>query len=373
MGFLFASQSDVTLIVIKEPTENDENKTKTALFHVDRAKLIESSAYFRTMFSSRWERAGKYNPTLRGDTIKSMEVILGSIHGFDPEPESVSVTDVWYTMRACNKYLLDPKKLVGWFTRWIQWIDQEDTTIWEDLDFNRQLLFPCYFFDHANAFQQISKRLVYDNPGYITELAPRDSPLFEPMHMPAIAMRKSTSLVSLRPKNSNSQKEQLRAARGRLRTILQRSLFEDVNVTIDYAYCACAAHTIFSYMRELHRIGVRPLDGDIHKNGVRDILNRLKGFNEEKTLNGQSSVQRYTGCSHSWKFVVEHSRKQVEGYFDGLCLDCMHNNPDENSEYWSLDTIRYVYGKDCRISHGQPTWYFSFMGHRDRNPSRMQS
>lgn len=33
----------------------DENKKKTALFHVDRSKLIASSPYFERMFSSRWE------------------------------------------------------------------------------------------------------------------------------------------------------------------------------------------------------------------------------------------------------------------------------------------------------------------------------
>lgn len=142
------------------------------------------------MFSSRWEGSGSRNLTLRGDTIKSMEVMLGEIHGVDTKPDTVSVADVWYTIKACNKYQLDPKRnLMGWFAQWIKWIDQEKPARWEDWAFNRQLLFPCYFFDHAKAFQHVSKRLVYNTPGHITEMAPTDSPSFEPMHMPPIVMR----------------------------------------------------------------------------------------------------------------------------------------------------------------------------------------
>lgn len=195
MSFFFASPSDVTIIVIEEPSDNEDHKTKTAFFHVDRSKLIESSAYFQGIFSSRWARNENHKLTLRDDTIKGMEVMLGSIHGVDIKPESVSVADVWYTIKACNKYLLDRKKLMDWFARWIKYIREERPKSWEDEDFNRQLLFPCHFFDHIKAFQHVSRRLVYTTPGQITELAPTDSPSFEPMHMPAIVMRKLTSLT----------------------------------------------------------------------------------------------------------------------------------------------------------------------------------
>ncbi|CAG8898005.1 unnamed protein product [Penicillium egyptiacum] len=354
MGFTFAIPNDMTLIVIEEPSENRDRKIKTALFHLDRSKLIESSPYFQRMFTPRWERTENHNPTLRGDTIKAMEVMLGSIHGVDIKPESVSVADVWYTIRACNRYLLDPKKLMNWFARWIKYIHEKQPEMWKDWDVNRQLLFPCLFFDHATAFQHISKRLVYTTPGHITEMAPTDSPSFEPMHMPAIVM------------------QQLTAARGRLRTILQRSLFEDVNVMIDHARCDCAAQNIFSYMRELHRIGVKPLDSDIHKNCVLDILNRLANFDEDKMADRDPWVPTCEACSHSWKRLVGHAQRHVQNYFDGLCLDCMKNQPNENSEYWAFGTPRYEYDGTCRISHGEPTWYFSFMGRRDRSQCRMQ-
>lgn len=145
-------------------------------------------------------------------------------------------------------------------------------------------------------------------------------------------------------------------------------------MAIDYAHCDCAARNLFFYIRELHRVGVRPLDSDIHKNCVRDILDRLENFDDDTITNGHpESAKICNACSRSWKRVVEYTRRQVVSYFDGLCLDCMQNNPDENPEYWALDTPRYVYDNTCRIRHGEPSWYFSFMGRRDRNPYRMQS
>ncbi|KAI2717753.1 hypothetical protein CBS147332_4633 [Penicillium roqueforti] len=354
MGFLFASPSDVTLIIIEE-SENDDHQTKTALFHVDRSKLIESSDYFQRMFSCRWEKSGNHKPTLRGDTIKGMEVIFGSIHGVEIEPEFVTVADVWYTIKACNKYLLDPKKLMGWFARWIKHIDEKQPEIWEDYDFNRQLLLPCHFFDHAEAFQHITRRLVYNAPGHITEMAPTDSPSFEPMHMPAIVI------------------QQLNAARGRLRTVLQRSLFGDLNMTLDKAHCGCAAESMFAYFRELHHIRVKPLDSDIYKNCVSDILNRLANFNEDNMAKRKPSVQRCVVCPFSWKRTVEYARRLVDGYFHGLCLDCMQKHPDEDSEYWDLRTTRLVYDQTCRITHGEATWFSSFMGHRNKWLYRIRS
>ncbi|KGO77302.1 hypothetical protein PITC_092620 [Penicillium italicum] len=194
MDFVFASPSDVTLTIIEDPSDNDDYETKTALFYIDRSKLIASSEYLEKLLSSRWERDKTHNHTLRGGSMKGMEVMLGSIHGVDTKPESVSIVDVWYTIKACNKYLLDPSKLMSWFAGWIKWIEKQPE-LWEDWEINRQLLFPCHFFDHAKAFQQVSRRLVYNTTGHITEMAPTDSPSFKPMYMPSIVMRKSRSLI----------------------------------------------------------------------------------------------------------------------------------------------------------------------------------
>lgn len=38
---------------------------------------------------------------------------------------------------------------------------------------------------------------------------------------------------------------------------------------------------------------------------------------------------------------------------------------DEDAEYWNHNTPN-VWGDKCRIQHGQSTWYFSFMGRREK-------
>jgi hypothetical protein len=45
---------------------------------------------------------------------------------------------------------------------------------------------------------------------------------------------------------------------------------------------------------------------------------------------------------------------------------------NEDREYWNWSqTGRYAYAYNtrCRIKHGQPTWYFSFMGRKEKMAS----
>jgi hypothetical protein len=43
---------------------------------------------------------------------------------------------------------------------------------------------------------------------------------------------------------------------------------------------------------------------------------------------------------------------------------------DEDRQYWNWSqTGRYAYNTHCRIKHGQPTWYFSFMGRKEKMAS----
>lgn len=144
-------------------------------------------------------------------------------------------------------------------------------------------------------------------------------------------------------------------------------------MTLDKAHCGCAAESMFAYFRELHHIRVKPLDSDIYKNCVSDILNRLANFNEDNMAKRKPSVQRCVVCPFSWKRTVEYARRLVDGYFHGLCLDCMQKHPDEDSEYWDLRTTRLVYDQTCRITHGEATWFSSFMGHRNKRLYRIRS
>jgi len=41
------------------------------------------------------------------------------------------------------------------------------------------------------------------------------------------------------------------------------------------------------------------------------------------------------------------------------------NERNEDYDYWH-HADRFTYDTHCRIKHGQPTWYFSFMGRKEK-------
>lgn len=59
----------------------------------------------------------------------------------------------------------------------------------------------------------------------------------------------------------------------------------------------------------------------------------------------------------------ETVRMQVDDSFVGLCLDCLTKTKfgSEDADYWN-HVLQFEYDHGCTIDHGQPTWYFSFLG-----------
>jgi hypothetical protein len=59
----------------------------------------------------------------------------------------------------------------------------------------------------------------------------------------------------------------------------------------------------------------------------------------------------------------ETVRMQVDDSFVGLCLDCLTKSKfgSDDADYW-LHCLQFEYDHGCTIDHGQPTWYFSFLG-----------
>ncbi|KAJ5551396.1 hypothetical protein N7535_000654 [Penicillium sp. DV-2018c] len=305
MAFKFADPSDLELIVVEGPNAVNE-ETNMVSFHVDQGKMMANSGYFRTQLSSRQERPGHparhESMILQLDTINSMEILLSVIHGQGINPNSVSVLEIWHTIDACKRYSVNPRTLGSWFASWIDGINRSRPELWGELSFVRQLLFPSYFFDHAEVFQLVSKRLVYASPDQIIELAPKRLPSFDAMHTPADVM------------------QQLNAAGQQLRVTLDRLLFQHVNSMIDRARCDCTPLTVYAYLRQLHQIGIKPLDGDIHEKPVDDVLARLRCF-REFNMRMVHMLGRYCPvCSVSWQRVVDTARQHTENYFEGLSM-----------------------------------------------------
>ena len=62
--------------------------------------------------------------------------------------------------------------------------------------------------------------------------------------------------------------------------------------------------------------------------------------------------------------MVTEACGNVRKYFDGLCLDCMDYTQakfaDEDDDYWNHLVHGVQWDMNCRVKHGQATWYFSF-------------
>lgn len=56
-------------------------------------------------------------------------------------------------------------------------------------------------------------------------------------------------------------------------------------------------------------------------------------------------------------------RVEVDDSFAGLCLDCPTKSKFgcDDVDYWN-HCMEFQYDHGCTVRHGQPTWYFSFMG-----------
>lgn len=158
--------------------------------------------------------------------------------------------------------------------------------------------------------------------------------------------------------------EQLNAAKGRLRTILYHGLFVP-NEKLLRAYCNCKERTLFGYEKTLYDLKVPPSDTNVQKRPILDMLRSLDKFQYKA-----SGAYCRGPCSQNFNNQVKVTVARVREYFQGLCLDCMnHTNPktgDTDMDYWRHgDLSPDEWSRGCRLSHGEPTWYFSYMGRRE--------
>lgn len=129
-----------------------------------------------------------------------------------------------------------------------------------------------------------------------------------------------------------------------------------------------------------------PLVDSIHKPSIEKVSDRLLQFDSTRMSRGiRTSVTNTTSsgpnnnqaplchaCNRDWKNIATTARSKTLNYFHGLCMDCMSVSKnvrllrDDEKDYWAHNRERDSYDDDCRISHGEPTWYFSFMGRREK-------
>ena len=125
---------------------------------------------------------------LEGDHTRSIDIWFRAIHDAIHSDYTVPLAEMWHIVAAGDKYDLDIKLLWPWFAKWY---DLQNISILDA----RQLLYPCYTFNHAQGFMSASKKLVYGTIGHINEKNPTE--LFE-LHLQPRIMRKSRCLSTCR-------------------------------------------------------------------------------------------------------------------------------------------------------------------------------
>ena len=179
---------DVTIKV----TEYDDDVTRvegqppiihlTAEFQVRKEILIKNSSFFKVLLtSSKYAEAAGATISLEGDHVMSMEIWFRVLHDtITDNTYAVPLDEMWHLAAACDKYDLDIKCLKEWFARWLEQQDMKKLK-------PRELLYPCWLFDHAKGFATATQHLAYSSTGHITEINPTKH--FE-LHLPPRIIRK---------------------------------------------------------------------------------------------------------------------------------------------------------------------------------------
>jgi hypothetical protein len=139
-----------------------------------------------------------------------------------------------------------------------------------------------------------------------------------------------------------------------------RELFNPVSVFLEME-CDCKEKSLFAYNKGLSKTGIWPLH-DHYKKSIQQILNSPGFLKFECTVPEKACMTCRSKLSVT---AIETIRRELSNNFHGLCLDCinMTKSGDVDYDYWEHDLER-EWDLGCRISHGQPSWYFSFMGRK---------
>ncbi|KAJ0418748.1 hypothetical protein BJY00DRAFT_175637 [Aspergillus carlsbadensis] len=325
---------------------------RSAVFLVEKSKLVASSDCFYDMFaSSKRMEASVDEITLQEENVMAMGVLFHCVHKqlreTSPMPtpitaKSVAMEGVWHLAGACEKYHIDMKMpaVRGWFAAWYEAHKY-------DKGFHSEAMFPSYCFNYAAGFQVSTRHLVYNSYQHISEHNPTKE---DKLHLPPRVI------------------QQLNNARGRLRHVLHTNLDKDIRSLLRRDSCTCRKETHYNYHRELDRIEVEPLAITTRSYTINRLLGRLEEFNATNVRPANATV--CVACDKNWGAIIRNAIAEVTKYFDGLCLDCMNvsalldHGRDPDHEYWH--PLRGLWDINCRIKHGDATYYFSCMGRREK-------
>ncbi|KAG9689752.1 hypothetical protein KCU95_g15784, partial [Aureobasidium melanogenum] len=326
-------------------------------FQVTRQYLVDNSEsdFLKRLLTTRqFAEAGKRIINLDGQNPLAIEVILCTIYRKDEGWKSSALGEevtartlrlhweyLWDVVASTRFFMIEFPNLDTWFRLWYE----KNRTVKKS-----DLLYPCFQFNHIEAFLSITKRLVYDHP-HIKEYKNENHP---DLHVP--------------PRIIGA----LNGARGHLRVVLARWLWAPLENMMT-ASCDCKEKTVYLYLQALAKTGGYPVDQQGRKS-VTAICHELGSF--EKHFQLPQSSKSCASCAKDWTGVVAHAVESIQEYFNGLCLDCIDHTQakflDEHDDYWNHLSFNTKWDLKCRVSHGQASWYSSFMGRFDTRDSLLK-
>ena len=128
--------------------------------------------------------------------------------------------------------------------------------------------------------------------------------------------------------------------------------------------CSCWDAAIGRYLLALTKCNAWPVDDVLSYSSVIQVARRLKAFDYNYT-------PKCARCrSIDWETIVLKAQTNTLGYFNGMCLDCMDRSKprgeDPDDEYEKHNqSVNGRWDTQCRIKHGRPTWYISWLGRSD--------
>ena len=114
--------------------------------------------------------------------------------------------------------------------------------------------------------------------------------------------------------------EQLNAARGRLKTILHRSLYSPIGKLLNEATCSSKEKVEYGYQKSLFRVGVWPLEMKYMHYSMHTILEKLEEFPGPDAPVVETCKGTRCCCAFNASDTVRSAVSACRDYFDGLCL-----------------------------------------------------
>ena len=295
-------------------------------------------------------------------TVKSLELCLRLVHSahVGNGTYNLPIKEVWEALKICDEwnFVNIKHRMEVWFDAWLR--RRNLSTLL--LDETRQLVYPTYRFNDALNFGLLTKELAYESPKAITELNPTKH---GELGLETKILGKFIFLNMRDSKTDRNKQVALNEARDSLKSKLMHAFFhpidEALNINRD---CACKSGCVTRWYNALSKTGIWPLV-DYDLKSVKDILQ------DPGTLNFACTLP--DNACDDCKATFDHSKVREMGLtanysFDGLCMDCMVRSGSQSREvkeiYWVADRSR-KWSENCRLPHGRPTWFFSYLG--DKN------